>query len=55
MPSVLSSTSGTASVYVETAYSLSSALSSPGELIHIVYKDVVDHKAHIVEIPRRLT
>jgi hypothetical protein len=55
MTSLYSSTSGTASVYMETAYSLSSAVSRPGEPIYLVYKDVVEYKAHKVEIPKRLT
>lgn len=55
MTSLYSSTSGTASVYMETAYSLSSAVSRQGESIYLAYKDVVDYKAHKAETPRRLT
>ncbi|RIK31628.1 MAG: hypothetical protein DCC56_05440 [Anaerolineae bacterium] len=55
LPSLYSSTSGTVSVYVETAYSLSSAASRLGEPIYLMYKDVVEYKAHKVEIPKRLT
>jgi hypothetical protein len=53
MTSIYPSTSGTASIYIDTAYSLSSAVLR--ENIYFVYKDVVEYKAHKVEIPNRLT
>lgn len=55
MGRVYPSTSGTSTAYISFAYSLNQNVPTPHIPIHLIYKDVIEYKAHKAEIPKKLS